>query len=56
MNKKHSELKRKRIMNFFLDAAEKIIKKDGFDSLSIRNVSDEAGYNSATLYNYFENL
>lgn len=56
MNKKHSELKRKRIMNFFLDAAEKIIKKDGFDSLSIRNVSDEAGYNSATLYNYFENF
>lgn len=56
MNKKHSEIKRKRITNYFLDAAEKIAKKDGIESLSIRNVADEAGYNSATLYNYFENF
>lgn len=56
MNKKHSELKRKRIMNYFLDAAEKIAQKRGIESLSIRNVADAAGYNSATLYNYFENF
>lgn len=56
MNKKHSEIKRKRIMNYFLNAAEKIVKRDGIENLSIRNVADEAGYNSATLYNYFENF
>ncbi len=56
MNKKHSELKKKRIMNYFLDAAEKIAKQEGIENLSIRNVADEAGYNSATLYNYFDNF
>lgn len=56
MNRKNSELKKKRIMNFFMDAAEKIARKDGIENLSIRNIADEAGYNSATLYNYFENL
>lgn len=56
MKKKHSELKRKRIMNYFLDAAEEIAKKEGIENLSIRNVADAAGYNSATLYNYFENF
>ena len=54
MNKK--DLKRKRTMTYFIDAADKIIKEEGINKVTIRKVADKAGYNSATIYNYFENL
>ena len=50
------EIKRKRMMGYFIDAAINIIDEDGIENLTIRKVADMAGYNSATLYNYFENL
>lgn len=50
------EIKRKRMMSYFIDAADKIIDEEGIDQLTIRKVADLAGYNSATIYNYFENL
>lgn len=53
---KHSDLKKKRMIGFFLDAAQEIVETDGFSALSIRNVADRAGYNSATIYNYFDNF
>lgn len=56
VKQKRLQLKQQRIMNYFIEAAEEIIKKDGIDSLTIRSVSDLAGYTSATLYNYFDNL
>lgn len=43
-------------MKYYIDAAHELIEKDGLELLTIRKVSDLAGYNSATLYNYFENL
>ncbi|MBZ2175389.1 TetR/AcrR family transcriptional regulator [Schnuerera sp. xch1] len=49
-------LKRKRTMTFFIDAADEIIKEEGINNVTIRKVADKAMYNSATLYNYFENL
>ena len=49
-------IKRKRIMIYFIDAAQKLIQTDGVDGLSIRKIANEAGYNSATLYNYFQDL
>lgn len=49
-------LKRKRIMIYFIEAAEKLIRQDGLESLSIRKIAAEAGYNSATIYNYFNDL
>lgn len=45
-----------RMVKYFVDATIEIIEKDGFDAVTIRKVSDIAGYNSATLYNYFDNL
>ncbi|KNF07002.1 transcriptional regulator, TetR family [Gottschalkia purinilytica] len=54
MNKK--EIQKRRMMHYFIDAAYKIIEEDGIESVTIRKVSDLAGYNSATLYNYFENI
>ncbi|MCT4607410.1 MAG: TetR/AcrR family transcriptional regulator [Marinisporobacter sp.] len=54
MNKK--AIQKKRMMRYFIEATHQIIEKEGIDYVTIRKVSDLAGYNSATLYNYFENL
>lgn len=54
MNKK--EIQKKRMMSYFIEAANQIIESEGVDAITIRRISDIAGYNSATLYNYFENL
>lgn len=52
----NKEIQRKRIMSYFIDAADKIIEQEGIEGITIRKVADYAGYNSATLYNYFENI
>lgn len=49
-------LQKQRTMRYFIDAAKEIAERDGIDRLTIRNIADLAGYNSATIYNYFENL
>ncbi|MBQ9647740.1 MAG: TetR/AcrR family transcriptional regulator [Oscillospiraceae bacterium] len=48
--------KRKRIMIYFIEATRSLIQTEGIDGLSIRKIATEAGYNSATIYNYFEDL
>lgn len=50
------EVKRTRMSRYFVEAAAAIIRDEGIDGITIRKVADRAGYNSATLYNYFENL
>ncbi|WP_432407727.1 TetR family transcriptional regulator [Wukongibacter sp. M2B1] len=54
MNKK--EIQKKRMMGYFIEATSKIIEEEGVEAVTIRKVADLAGYNSATLYNYFDNL
>lgn len=49
-------IRRTRTMRYFIDAAQSILEKEGLQGLTIRKVADKAGYNSATLYSYFENL
>lgn len=49
-------LKRKRIMIYFIEATEKLIRSEGVEGVSIRKIANEAGYNSATIYNYFNDL
>lgn len=49
-------IRQRRIMAFFVEATEKILKEDGLSGASIRRIASEAGYNSATLYNYFPDL
>ena len=51
-----ARLRQRRIMGYFIEAADAIIKEEGIDALTIRKVADKAGYTSATLYNYFDNL
>lgn len=50
------DIKCKRIMIYFIEATQKLIRTEGMDSLSIRKIANTAGYNSATLYNYFYDL
>jgi AcrR family transcriptional regulator len=47
---------KRNIMNKFIDATFMIIDADGVESVTIRRVASIAGYNSSTLYNYFEDL
>ena len=49
-------IQRRRIMKYYIEATYKIMEGEGIDMVTIRKISDIAGYNSATLYNYFENL
>ena len=41
-------------MIYFIEAARQLMSSDGIQALSIRGIAEIAGYNSATLYNYFE--
>ncbi|NDV18386.1 TetR family transcriptional regulator [Pseudodesulfovibrio sp. JC047] len=55
-SKDRAKLKQQRIIKFFIDSANEIIKQDGVGAVTIRKAADLAGYTSATLYNYFDNL
>ncbi|MGK7377024.1 TetR/AcrR family transcriptional regulator [Planococcus sp. 1R117A] len=54
MDKK--EIKKRRMWTYFIDATEELIKSEGLQQVTIRKVADKAGYNSATIYNYFGEL
>lgn len=53
---KYSPEKRKEVVTSFVRATIEIIKDEGVESVTIRRVSSRAGYSSATLYLYFEDL
>ena len=55
-NSTNQFLRKQRICGFFLDAANTIAREKGLNGITIRNVAKLAGYNSATLYNYFNNV
>lgn len=50
------ELQKKRILIYFIEATQEIMNEDGISNITIRKVAQRAGYNSATLYNYFDDL
>ncbi|MGM0379246.1 MAG: TetR/AcrR family transcriptional regulator [Bacillota bacterium] len=43
-------------MKLFIEAANNIIKNKGIQKTTVRNIAKKAGYNSATMYNYFDDL
>lgn len=53
---KDLSIKRLRIMGYFITAADEIIENEGMEKATIRNIAKKAGYNSATIYNYFNDL
>ncbi len=53
---KYSAEERKAVASSFIKATAGIIATDGMNDVSIRKVAAQAGYSSATLYLYFEDL
>jgi len=53
---KNKELQEKRMKGYFIQATKEILKGEGIQSLSVRNISERAGYSYTTLYNYFKDL
>ncbi len=49
-------IRKERTKELYIQTVCDIIRTDGMSSVTIRNVSDIVGYNSATMYSYFRNL
>lgn len=56
MDIEKKQLRRKRMIDIFLKSILEVIETEGMGKVTVRKVADIAGYNVATLYNYFENL
>lgn len=50
------EIRYKRMIRHLTQTVWSIIDSEGMDAVTARKAADLAGYNVATLYNYFENL
>lgn len=50
------EIQQHRMIRYFVEAACAVADAEGADAVTARKVADMAGYNVATLYNYFDNL
>lgn len=55
ININKNDKKKKKMLKKFINATTDIIKNEGIDRVTIRKVADIAGFNSATIYNYFDN-
>ncbi|MER2089427.1 MAG: helix-turn-helix domain-containing protein [Sporosarcina sp.] len=53
---KNKKIQMSRMWKYFVDATAEIIEEEGIDNVTIRKVADKAGYNSATIYNYFSEI
>ncbi len=52
----NKEIQKKRTITYFINAVDEILEKEGHQALTARNIASTAGFNVATLYNYFSNL
>ena len=53
---KDLSIKTLRTMDYFITAADEIIKEVGMENTTVRKIAKKAGYNSSTIYNYFNDL
>ncbi|MGE5356733.1 MAG: TetR/AcrR family transcriptional regulator [Deltaproteobacteria bacterium] len=53
---KNKEIQEKRMKEYFIRATKEILKSEGIKSISVRNISEQAGYSYTTLYNYFKDI
>lgn len=49
-------IQEERMKGYFLTAAKELIRAEGLEVVSTRNVAERAGYSYATLYNYFKDV
>ena len=52
----YSQEQKQEMCGLFIETTIQIIKEEGIENVTIRNVAKKASYNSATLYHYFQNL
>lgn len=50
------KIKQTRMKQYLIQSAREVIQEEGYQNITIRKISAASGYNSATIYNYFENL
>ncbi len=51
-----NSIQEERMKGYFLNAAKELIRGEGLEVVSTRNVAERAGYSYATLYNYFKDI
>ncbi|MDO5558908.1 MAG: TetR/AcrR family transcriptional regulator [Oscillospiraceae bacterium] len=51
-----NDIRKERTRELYIDITCCIIRQQGIKGVTIRSISEKAGYNSATLYSYFSNL
>ncbi|ADL13751.1 TetR/AcrR family transcriptional regulator [Acetohalobium arabaticum] len=51
----NNDIKKIRIAKLFIEATAQIIDEEGIEEVTIRKIAKITGYNSATIYNYFDN-
>ncbi len=49
-------IQEKRMKEYFIEATKEILRGEGLRAISVRNISQKAGYSYATLYNYFKDV
>jgi AcrR family transcriptional regulator len=49
-------IQEKRMREYFIEATKEILRGEGLRAVSVRNISEKAGYSYATLYNYFTDV
>lgn len=54
MSTKNSAIRKKRMVGYFIDAYNQLTEED--TPITIRSLAECAGFNSATIYSYFDNL
>jgi AcrR family transcriptional regulator len=52
----NKEIQEQRMRGYFIQATKEMLKGEGLKSLSVRKISDRAGYSYATMYNYFRDV
>lgn len=53
---KKKEIQMRRMWKYFVEATAEIMEEEGLENVTIRKIADKAGYNSATIYNYFSEI
>ncbi|HHX68375.1 MAG: TetR/AcrR family transcriptional regulator [Miniphocaeibacter sp.] len=56
IKERNKKIQKKRKIEYFIDAARQIIDNESIQNITIRKVGELAGYNSATIYKYFDDL
>ncbi len=52
----NQSIQKNRMLRYFIRSTQEIIEQEGVERVTLRNISQKAGYSTAALYRYFEDL